>query len=98
MSKPKAAKEDASTIAMRERQVRDLTKLDEQENMRIKQLLVGRVGGRFFRGSPLLRTARPANTSPGTNATSRQVTSGPIFSPVMGPIRPPRTPTRASAY
>jgi hypothetical protein len=57
VSKPKAPKEDASTIAMRERQVADLSRLDEEENSRIKQLLIGQRGGRFFRGSPLMRAA-----------------------------------------
>jgi hypothetical protein len=61
VKKPKAGKEDASTIALREQQILDLSKLDEQENSRIKDLLVGQRGGRFFRGAPLLR-ARPSNT------------------------------------
>ena len=75
MKKPKAAKEDASTIALRARQAADLSKLDEEENLRVKQLLVGQRGGRFFRGSPLLR-ARPGDRS--------GAPSGGITSPAPG--------------
>jgi hypothetical protein len=64
VSKPKAPKEDPSTIALRERQVADLSRLDEEENLRIKQLLVGQRGGRFFRGSPATRAA-PGDRSAG---------------------------------
>jgi hypothetical protein len=64
VSKPKAPKEDPSTIAMRKQQGVDLAKLDEEENLRIKQLLVGQRGGRFFRGAPALRQA-PGNRSGG---------------------------------
>lgn len=62
MKKPKAPKEDPSTILMRERQVADLSRLDEEENRRVKQLLVSQRGGRFFRGSPMLR-ARPSDSA-----------------------------------
>ena len=68
MSKPKAPKEDASTIALRAQQAADLSRLDEEENLRIKQLLVGQRGGRFFRGAPLLR-ARPGNKAGGPAGT-----------------------------
>lgn len=76
MSKPKAPKEDPSTILLRERQAEDLIKLDEQQNQRIKQMLANNRGGRFFRGSPASRSA-PSNTagpagsgsSPGASAT-----------------------------
>lgn len=72
MKKPKAPKEDASTIALRQQQVLDLSKLDEEENLRVKQLLVGQRGGRFFRGSPAMR-AKPGDrpgASAGTGAGS----------------------------
>lgn len=76
MSKPKAPKEDPSTIAMRERQAVDLSRLDEEENLRIKQLLVGQRGGRFFRGSPAMRAA-PSDRSAGfTSAGSTGLFGG----------------------
>lgn len=74
MKKPKAPKEDASTIALRQQQVLDLSKLDEEENLRVKQLLVGQRGGRFFRGSPAMRAkpgdrpGAPAGTGAGSAA------------------------------
>jgi hypothetical protein len=96
VSKPKAAKEDPSTIALRERQVRDLSKLDEEENLRIKQLLIGQRGGRFFRSSPAMR-ARPSDTSGAPTAPTKGAT-GPMFTGNLGTVRAPRTPTRQSAY
>lgn len=87
MSKPKAPKEDPSTIAMRERQAVDLSRLDEEENLRIKQLLIGQRGGRFFRGSPAMRAA-PGDRSAGfTSAGSTGFTSTPwtgLFGGLLG--------------
>jgi hypothetical protein len=59
---------------LRERQVQDLAKLDEEENLRIKQLLRGQRGGRFFRGSPIVR-GRPGNRA-GTGAAGSQSSPG----------------------
>ena len=47
MRRSKKPKEDPSVIAFRERQVRDLSRLDEEENRRIKQALFPR--NRIFR-------------------------------------------------
>lgn len=62
LKKPKAPAEDPAAIKARERQMIDLSKLDEQENARIKQLMMSSRGSRVFKGSPLLR-ATPSNTS-----------------------------------
>jgi hypothetical protein len=76
VSKPKAPKEDPSTIALRERQAAELARLDEEENLRIKQLLIGQRGGRFFRGSPAMRAA-PGDRSAGfTSAGSTGLFGG----------------------
>lgn len=75
LKKPKAPAEDPSTIALRERQVADLSKLDEDENRRLKTLMTATRGSRMFRGSPVTR-ARPSNTA-GTR-------SGSMFAPPGG--------------
>ena len=49
MKKSKTPKEDPSVLAFRERQIRDLTELDEEENRRIKTALFPRK--RAFRRS-----------------------------------------------
>ncbi len=60
----KAAKSaEAGAEALRRRQMEDLAKLDEEENDRIKKLLVaGRNGTRGYRGGPMFR-ARPSNSA-----------------------------------
>lgn len=57
LSKPKAPKDDPATVAMRARQAEELTKLDEEENRRIKRMLLAARGTRMYRGSPLTRGA-----------------------------------------
>ncbi len=59
-----AAKEAGiNAEVMRRRQMEDLAKLDEEENDRIKKLLVaGRNGTRGYRGGPMFR-ARPSNSA-----------------------------------
>lgn len=57
MKKPKAPAEPAEAKIMRERQVADLAKLDEEENVRIKRLFRPRVGSRAFRAPSANRFA-----------------------------------------
>lgn len=76
MSKPKAPKEDPSTIALRKQQVADSSALDEEENRRVKQLLVGQRGGRFFRGSPMTRAAPGNRAGAGPASGSAAGSSG----------------------
>ncbi len=62
--------EDASVLAFRERQVRDLAELDEEENRRIKTALFPRV--RAFR--------RKSGDSPGSSVRSTSGRAGQIAS------------------
>jgi len=64
--KPKKQKETADVKALRERQIIDLAKLDEEQNTRIKSMFRSRMGGRAFRA--------PGATRMGTNTSG--VTSG----------------------
>lgn len=57
MKKPKKPKESQADIALRARQIMDLTKLDEEENRRIKAMFRGRQGGRAFRSAGSSKTA-----------------------------------------
>lgn len=50
-SRPKPPTEDPSAAVLRERQVRDLADLDEEENRRIKAALTATRGVRAFRRS-----------------------------------------------
>jgi hypothetical protein len=65
----KAAKgAEASAEALRRRQMEDMAKLDDEENNRIKKLLVaGRNGVRGYRAGPMFR-ARPTNAAGARNA------------------------------
>lgn len=60
----KAAKgAEAGAEALRRRQMEDIAALDEEENNRLKKLLVaGRNGTRGYRGGPMFR-ARPSNSA-----------------------------------
>lgn len=62
MKSPSKPKEDPSVAVMRERQIEDLAKLDEQENIKIKRMLNASRGTRMYSGSPLSRGA-PSNTA-----------------------------------
>jgi hypothetical protein len=54
--------EKKQQVELRRRQTEELGKISDEENRRIKGLLVsGRFGTRGYRGSPLFR-ARPSNT------------------------------------
>lgn len=64
MRKQKDPKEDPSVISFRERQIRDLAKVDEEENRRIKQALFPRQ--RVFRR----QSSRPNSGSVRSNAGS----------------------------
>jgi hypothetical protein len=86
VKKPKAPKEDPSTIALREQQLVDLSRLDEEENRRVKELLVGQRGGRFFRGAPSMR-ARPSDRA-GAPGRSASPGAPSMPGPLMGPLRP----------
>ena len=70
---PSLPEEDASVLAFRERQVRDLAELDEEENRRIKTALFPRV--RAFRrksgDSPGKAPVRSASGRTGQAASSR---------------------------
>lgn len=63
-SRPKAAKEDISTIRLRRQQLAELDDLDKEQNIRVKRLQMSAVGARVFRGSADSRM-RPAD-SPGS--------------------------------
>ncbi len=72
MASVEAAAKEAGINAevMRRRQMEDLAKLDQEENDRIKKLLVaGRNGARGYRGGPMFR-ARPSNAAGRSSATS----------------------------
>jgi hypothetical protein len=71
----KAAKgAEASAEALRRRQMEDMAKLDDEENNRIKKLLVaGRNGVRGYRGGPMFR-ARPSNSA--TRGTAPRSAAG----------------------
>ena len=62
--------EDPSVLAFRERQVRDLAELDEEENRRIKQALFPRVRA-FRRQSGDSSSVRSASGRTGQAASSR---------------------------
>lgn len=82
-SKPKAPKEPAEAEALRERQLQDLTKLDEEQNRRIKQMFRGRSGGRAFRAPTAMRSAsNTAGNSAGRGAGV--IPSGGMFSGFRG--------------
>lgn len=57
MKKPKKPKEPRDAIALRQRQIQELAKLDEEENRRIKAMFRGRQGGRAFRSAGSSKTA-----------------------------------------
>jgi hypothetical protein len=68
----KKAAKNADELAQEQRsmQLEQLAQLDEEENRRIKKILVGgRYGARAYRGSPLMRAA-PGGTS-GSAAAAR---------------------------
>lgn len=62
MKSPGKPKEAPEVKALRERQVQDLARLDEQENLKIKRMLNASRGSRMFAGSVLSRAA-PSNTA-----------------------------------
>lgn len=64
---PKAPKEDDSVIAARERQILDLSKADEEENRRIKQMRTVSRGVRAFRAT---RGASRGSSSRGVGGSS----------------------------
>lgn len=57
MKRPKKPKESPESILLRERQISDLAKLDEQENIKIKRMFNASRGSRMFRGSSRSRAA-----------------------------------------
>lgn len=59
-SKPKAPAEPPENAMLRARQVSDLAKLDEQQNIKIKRMLNASRGARMFNGSASSRAA-PGN-------------------------------------
>ncbi len=66
---PKVPEEDPAVTRLRDRQITDLAKLDEEENRRIKDLLVKSRGQRAFRTA---RQGRPAQTGrPGNDGRGR---------------------------
>jgi uncharacterized membrane protein YgcG len=69
VKRPKAPKEDPSVAVLRARQITDLAKLDEQQNVRIKRMFNAARGSRIFRGSPSGRVG-PGNAA-----------GAPLFSP-----------------
>lgn len=79
--KPDMPAEDPTTTSLRNRQLQDMTKLDEEQNLRIKGLLAGSRGGRFFRGSPLLRS-KPADRAGGPARSMFSYQPGPTTGPV----------------
>jgi hypothetical protein len=65
--KPKAPAEDPTTVLARARQMEELAELDEEENRRIKRMLIVGRGARAFRGNINSRTP---NGTAGTGAAS----------------------------
>jgi hypothetical protein len=59
---PSKPKDPPEAQALRERQVIDLAKLDEQQNIKIKRMLNASRGSRMFHGSSLTRSG-PSNTA-----------------------------------
>jgi hypothetical protein len=57
LKSPKAPKESPEAAVLRARQITDLAKLDEQENIKIKRMLNASRGARVFAGSPSSRAA-----------------------------------------
>lgn len=76
MKTGKKPKEDPSVIALRERQINDLAKLDEEQNRRLKVALNNR-GSRAFR-----RAA--SSSSGGGSVSSRAGTTGAAAYSVAG--------------
>lgn len=62
---PKPPKEDPAVAVARDRQIEELAELDEDENVRIKRLLVAARGTRGFRGNSVLSGARTSRGSSG---------------------------------
>jgi len=67
--KQKDPKEDPSVIAFRERQIRDLARVDEEENRRIKQALFPQK--RAFRRQSPARSVRSSSGRTGQAASGR---------------------------
>jgi hypothetical protein len=66
--KPKMPKESPEAAVLRQRQIGDLVKLDDEQNIKIKRILNGARGVRAFAGSALTRAA-PSNSA-GRSAAS----------------------------
>lgn len=77
LSKPKPPKEDPASIALRERQLEQLAKLDDEENEKVKRLLLSTRGTQSYRGAPALRNS-PGNTrAPVVKSSGRGMFDGP---------------------
>ena len=72
-SKPKAPKPTAEETLMRQRQVEQLAKLDEEENRRLKGLLRMRLGGRGLLGGAARRRGGGAHGSAAQPSGGRPV-------------------------
>jgi len=75
LKKPKAPGEPAEAKRLRDRQVSDLAQLDEEQNVRIKQLFRPRQGGRAFR-TPLGQQRQGARTTE-ARAAAAAASAGP---------------------
>lgn len=73
-SKPKKQKEPQDVKDARERQARDLARVDEEQNRRIKQMFLARSGGRVFRASG---AAKMSGNSAGAGAAGAAGSAAP---------------------
>lgn len=72
---PKTPKEAPEAAVLRARQVSDLAKLDEQQNIKIKRMLNASRGARMFQGSAISRAA-PSNSAGRPIVVARGGTGG----------------------
>lgn len=71
-SSPKAPKPTAEEKLMRRRQAEELTRLDEEENRRVKSMTRMRLGARSLLGSKPAETATPSGGA-GSGVAARVV-------------------------
>jgi hypothetical protein len=82
LNKPKQPKPSPASVALEQRQIADLSRLDEEQNVRVKRILRSKFGFRGFAGGPLTRGA-PGNSAgaaaaaaPGAMGGGAGMTSG----------------------
>lgn len=84
MHSPSPPPPDPSSVALQQRQLADLSRLDQDQNTRVKNILRSRFGFRGFVGGPLMRGTAGNSAGAGGGTAPASGAGGSTGGPLRG--------------